>query len=323
MERIGRELETMGFSRDEKGFFHLFPRRAVITREVWEKLSEGKAPPRGRVEECHKALQADFLEELSDRLYEKPSLLPVRQQIEDYLQEHTLWEGDAGDWLKAPVRVNLGVTVDCYSEYTSNVVYPAYDWPDYADRPPGEFDYASIMWLTRRQGYSRADLREAQYSVQEAVKEEDPQTVIPSRYLFTAAMEIWHELSIFNQLGFFVTLSLEELLLIREMQRWGKEKKKWQGYVLLDKGTRCGFFSTWDGSSSLLGIEMERDLKLPLSDIEAIPDGAEKFAIYDVIQDEEVWKSGCILHWGLSRQFRQDAPGLGFESLPPRGPYKC
>lgn len=42
------------------------------------------------------------------------------------------------------------------------------------------------------------------------------------------------------------------------------------GYITLDESTSCGLFDTWNGGGSLLEIELEKDVKLPLHLIDRI-----------------------------------------------------
>ena len=42
------------------------------------------------------------------------------------------------------------------------------------------------------------------------------------------------------------------------------------GYITLDNSTTCGLFDTWNGGGSLLEIELEKDVKLPLHLIDRI-----------------------------------------------------
>ena len=211
--------------------------------------------------------------------------------------------------------MNLGLTVDSGFDYTLNATYPAYGGRIYDGENKGLFDRSSIMWLTRRQGYRQAELREALFQIKEN------KDAIESPYLRSAAMEIWHELSDLNQLCFFISIPLRELLLMMSMQRWGKKHKKWPGYVLVGTETVCGFLDRFQGSCSLLGIRLEKPVKLPLDVLEIEPDGSYGYGIYEIRGYEpnhipEVWKPGCVRYYGLPRGFRRDAASMGIRRLP-------
>ena len=315
------EMERIGYRAEADGCYHVAEPLIAFTHQLWAALSEGDEPPLERIGRLVPAFADAYRKDLSYRLTDdlRREKTGASEYADEFLASFLRLPTAPEAWLNAPVRVNIGLLVDGWSEYTVNVTYPAYNWQDYDTDYEGQFHTSSIMWLTRRQGYKQAELREALYSVKAAVKKEDPLTVIPSPFLYSAAMEVWHELSIFNQLGFFLKMPLREMLLMDAMKRWGHKNRKWQGYILLDKKTASGFFSTWNGSCSLLGLELEKDVKIPLGDVEIFPDGGEGYSIYDVIASDEKWRPDCILHWGLPRQFRRDAALWGITELPPGG----
>lgn len=331
-EVLALEMGAMGFVSDERGVFHVAPDLVAMKPDCWSRLAKADEPLLAAVEAAIPELSALWLEALGERLEAREAVEQALREdregsVEDFIEARVVLEASPEAWLDAPVRMNLGLLVDGDWEYTLNVVYPAYQGEDYEADNAGHFKDSSIMWLTRRQGYTQAQLNEARYRIKEASRLKDPRALIPSEYLFSAAYEIWHELSIFNQLGFFVLVPLREALLMAGMQRWGWKNRKWPGYVLLDTSVRCGFFSTFNGSCSLLGIKLEKPVKLPLDIVEAEPDmdsGSlySGYSLYGVCDDPGVWQPGRILHWGLPRQFRRDAAALGFGQLPPRGPYK-
>lgn len=211
-------------------------------------------------------------------------------------------------WLETPVFVNIGLTVDDFSEYTLNATYPAYGSAEYDEEYKGRFHKSSIMWLTRRQGYSQAELRDALYNVK------TNSICIESPYLRSAAMEIWHEMTDINQLGFFLSMPLKELLLIKTLQYWGRNNKKWPGYILVGTNTTCGFYNTQEGSCSLLEIYLEKPVKLPLNILDVKPDGASGYSIAEVCgpysDNDKIWKKSCIQHWGFHRSARRYVASL-------------
>ncbi|MDO5326829.1 MAG: hypothetical protein Q4G00_08910 [Clostridia bacterium] len=331
-EVLALEMGAMGFLSDERDVFHIAPDLVALTPGCWSRLAEGDESPFVAVEAAIPELSELWLEALCKRLEEREAVKQALREdpdasVNDFVNARVVLEASPEAWLAAPVRMNLGLTVDGDWEYTLNVVYPANQGEAYEAENKGCFDRSSIMWLTRRQGYTQAQLNEARHRVEEASRHKDPRKVIPSEYLFSAANEIWNELSVFNQLGFFALMPLREALLMAAMQRWGRENGKWPGYVLLDKSVRCGFFSTFNGSCSRLGIKLEKPVKLPLDIAEAEPDMDRGslffgFSLYSVCKNPGLWQPGKILHWGLPRQFRRDAAALGVGQLPPRGPYK-
>ena len=52
------------------------------------------------------------------------------------------------------------------------------------------------------------------------------------------------------------------------------------GYITLDKSTTCGLFDTWNGSGSMLEIECEKDIVLPLHFIDRIDTDSRIQSVY-------------------------------------------
>ena len=318
---LHREMNHLGYMMNENGKYEIVPKLIPFTYDLWIELTGGKEEPFQAFSAQIPKLQSICLSRLAEKLQMLPACESIRKSgslsvFEDLLNENAVVTDDPETWLNAPVRINLGVTVDSYADYMLHVTYPAYGWQDYEGEYASQFRNSGIMWLTRRQGYKQAQLRQAQHLVEKACREKDPLSVISSPYLYSAAMEIWHELSLVNQLGFFLLVPLREALLMETMKRWGEREKKWPGYLLLDKSTPCGFFSTSDGSCSLLGIQMEKDLKVPLRDVEIWPDGANGYAMIDVHGNPGKWKAGCIKSWGFHRSFRKSSEKFGISALP-------
>ena len=303
------------------GCFHLSPDHIVFSEEQWEELLSEPFQPFEKLEEMIPELCDDYCSFIRDclaRMYSVRSSVPgiypcqLSDLIDEHLKKYYVISMDKQEWLNLPVWLNIGLNVDSWSDYTLNVTYPAYNWGEYEYEYRGCFGQSSIMWLTRRQGYKQADLREAQH----LVKEDSAVSLIKSKYLYSAANEIWGEYTIYNQLGFFLKIPLKDVLLLKAMQRWGETMAKWPGYILISKDVRCGFFTTWVGSCSELGITLEKDVKLPLNNVEIFPDGTDGgYSMYSVHESYHAWDRGKILHWGFPRQFRRDASKYGFGQL--------
>lgn len=213
-----------------------------------------------------------------------------------------------------PVHLILGINVDADWEFTLNTTYPAYMGREYDSENKGMFDKSSVMWLTRRQGYKQAHLRQHLYALQGENDDMHDGDLVESKYLASVAREIQGEYTIFNQLAFLLDLPLQEALMMATMQKWGKAHGKWPGYVLLDKKSTCGFVCKWLGGCSSLRINLEKDVKIPLNNAEIYPDGVYG---YPIPAHDVDWKRDCITHWGLSRQFRKavsfDGDGIAGE----------
>ena len=81
---------------------------------------------------------------------------------------------------------------------------------------------------------------------------------------------------------FLVKMTLEQLIdlnrCIRLQDRNGRNydasKNPYCGYIVLGKSTMCGLFDPWSGGGSILEVQLERDVRLPIRYIwSAHPDG--------------------------------------------------
>ena len=57
------------------------------------------------------------------------------------------------------------------------------------------------------------------------------------------------------------------------------------GYITLSKDTTCGLFDTWNGGGSLMEIELEKDVKLPLHLIDRIDTDGTIQSAYGLCDD--------------------------------------
>ena len=333
-------------AEEKQGIIYLKPQRFPIQDELWNELTHGEKPPfaaftsilpklQKNHEEyicsiveriCRRKLRDDvFLREYMHddkdapgddikskvltlaKLYRADFESNGKDNIAAFFRERVIIDDRTDAWLAAPVWANIGITIDAGWEYYLNTVYPAYG-AIYNDKEiEAAFCESSLVWLTRRQGYSQRQLQRALHMVKS-----EPDR-IESKFLKSAAMEVWHELCDMNQLGFFLPLTLREVLLIQSMKWWGERQGKWGGYILISRDTRCGFFSTFEGSCSLLGIDLEKDVKVVMKDFDIVPDGTAGEAMYEICEGN-IWTRGSIIHFGMPRKFRKEAAALGIDS---------
>lgn len=64
--------------------------------------------------------------------------------------------------------------------------------------------------------------------------------------------------------------------------------KKNLGYIILNKSTVCGLYDDWNGSGSLLEIELEKDVKLPIQFLDGIYSDKRIQQVYGLTS--ECWK---------------------------------
>lgn len=164
-------------------------------------------------------------------------------------------------------------TGDGNYDFTLNSRFPAPNGSGYCD--DGAIpDKASIVWLAKTQGYTKGQLREA-------LNKGDMRD--PKGFLESMRVEMANLSSHMSAVTFLVKMTLRQLInlnvLIKAQDRNGKNydatKNPYCGYLNLGKKTTTGLFDRWSGAGSVLEIELEKDVKVPIKYIfRALPDGA-------------------------------------------------
>ena len=201
--------------------------------------------------------------------------------IESWIREHLFFRYPEEHFLKQTVCVNITVdTGDENYDYVLNNLYPHYD-ARYGDTVSEE---SSLLWLIRQQGYKKRQLNKA-------LRHKD---YSGSRLLETIRSEAANCSSHMNALTFFVEMTVEQVLDLQEAIRDNQTKdpplkpgayrcvwnRKGRRKIVLDKSAVCGLYDTWNGAGSLLEIELEKDVILPLKYIStAWPDGGRGYSV--------------------------------------------
>ena len=97
-----------------------------------------------------------------------------------------------------------------------------------------------------------------------------------------------------STLSFLVQINLNDAITILETKE--KHSKDYDvynpqntkgypfGYIVLDKKTMCGLYDSWNGSGSVLEIELEKDVKIPLHYINSIETDKRIDDVYGLTQ---------------------------------------
>lgn len=194
------------------------------------------------------------------------------EDIDDFIKENFYFYYDENDF-NNEVKVNIMLdTGDKNYDFTKNNILNYYaSWYGEA----GEFDEeSSILWLAKQMGKEK-ELREAcsrqyredGYYVEREI-EEDPfvESVIQELENLTCQM---------STLTFLVKMNLFAYFNIREAIASEKEKnksyiyeeRKGTGYITVNEDTMCGLFNPWSGGGSVLGIELDKPVKIPFKAI--------------------------------------------------------
>lgn len=217
-------------------------------------------------------LERDLLDTIKEN-WESP--LGEYEEYEDFIcdwvWEHVAYKLPEEHYLNQSVCVNIIVdTGDGKHDFVLNDVYPHYNGK-YGDIVPEE---ASVLWLVRQQGFTKRQLNQALRQ----------QQFNGSRLLESVRVEINNCTTHMNALAFFIEMDVRTLL---HLQKLLNQRKKGRGFrtgkLILNKSAHCGLYDAWSGAGSVLEIELERDVELPLSLVDSIlPDGGRGYAVSDI-----------------------------------------
>lgn len=111
---------------------------------------------------------------------------------------------------------------------------------------------------------------------------DNPEKETGDKFVDSCITELEEATCHMTALTFLVEMDLNTAIDILEKQREALKNKVYDeyrpnetkgaplGFITLDKSTTCGLFDTWNGGGSLLEIELEKDVKLPLHLIDRI-----------------------------------------------------
>lgn len=117
---------------------------------------------------------------------------------------------------------------------------------------------SSILWLAR-QFRKENDLRKAVGRYMKGKK------VGKDKFIRSCLQEYANLPSHMGTLTFLLDMSVSELIKVREAQ-----VNKSKGYIEVGKNCMCGLFNDWDGAGSVLEIELDHSIKIPIDMIHKI-----------------------------------------------------
>ena len=193
-------------------------------------------------------------------------------EIMEVLRELVCVEPPYEHYLKQEVYVDIMVdTGDGNYDFTLNAHYPSYYGPREGEAMN---DRASLVWLAKQQGYTKGQLRKAL----DCGDMRDPKG-----FLQSVQVEVANMCSSIQTLTFLVKMTVEQCIRINELVKLQERNGRFYdarmipycGYIILGKETMCGLYDSWGGGGSVLEIQLEKDVKLPIKYIwSAMPDGA-------------------------------------------------
>lgn len=186
----------------------------------------------------------------------------IKELISDIIWDHVCFNYPYDHFLNQTAYTNIYMDVnESQNDFTLNSAKEDRDKGTLKLLPRG-----SLYWLINQQGHSLEEFNEALNN------EEEPE----NQFLASCLDELDNQPSGQAVICFLVKLPLKHLIQIKEHEN--KEEA-----IVLDKKVICGLASPWNGSGSLLEINPEQDIKLPLKYIfTAMPDGFYKWDINEI-----------------------------------------
>ena len=192
-----------------------------------------------------------------------------KEYVEGYIRDNVFFDLPRDHFLDQDLCVNIMVdTGDGNYDYSLNSVFPCW----YGREGDRIDDKASIVWLARQQGYTKTQLWKAL---------KDGDMADPKGFLQSMRVELANLPSHMATLTFLVKMSFRQLLELNKaiaMQDangrvYDATKRQNCGYIVLGKETECGLYDPWSGGGSVLEIQLEKDVRLPIRFIRcALPD---------------------------------------------------
>lgn len=193
----------------------------------------------------------------------------IEDEARDYIYETFSWtypESFLNPSFRAVVIINHG---DMNYDFSLHNILNYASNDGYCD---GLEEKAGLYWLAKQQ--RKLTL------LKKAINNPDKKT--GDKFVDSCITELENCCSLMNALTFLVEMDLNTAIDILEKQKQALEDKVYDeynpqetkgaplGYITLDKSTTCGLFDNWYGSGSMLEIECEKDIKLPLHFIDRI-----------------------------------------------------
>ena len=178
--------------------------------------------------------------------------------IVEWIFEHIRFDIPYSHYLKQDVNVNIVVDVgDGNYDFSLNN-FASYN----AIKDESIDNNSSVLWLVKQQGYTKKDLSNT-------ISKENFKD---SKFLKSIFAELVNATTHMNALVFFVKMELGEFFKYLE-----------EPYdLILPANINCGLVDFWQGAGSVLGIELEKEAKIPKEFVQVHVDGNRGYGLQDI-----------------------------------------
>lgn len=188
-------------------------------------------------------------------------------EIWDYIDEKYFWEYDIEEW-NDYVRVNIMLDIGNanYDFYCDNVL----NW--YGSGGNGSFEKeSSTLWLARQQG-KEEELREACREIFNPDSNYFDRKTCEDGFVESCIQELENLPTSMGTITFLVTMPFLDFLHLRDKMAEDENEnsasklsdRTGEGYITISQNAECGLFDAWNGSGSVLAIDLVKPVELPI-----------------------------------------------------------
>lgn len=218
----------------------------------------------GEADEIESRLKEDLSDEdreITEECYDA--------EFAEWVSEHIAYTYDANEFLSEEYKVNIVVdTGNANYDFACDSIL---NWYGSMNDKCKIHENSSIKWLCKQQKKWAETQKEIKYVWKHGERRSK------DKFVDSVITELENLPQYCGMLTFLVTMTLGELLELKE-----KMNSKIDKNLTISKDTMCGLFESWNGSGSVLEIELERDVVVPVNMIwDAWIDGTKPHG-YDV-----------------------------------------
>ncbi len=185
-------------------------------------------------------------------------------------------------------NVNVNIMIDCgnwnYDCTCDNVL----NW--YGNTGEGDIEEtSSMLWLANTQGKAEL-LKKVCKDIHRLDGYYVDRKINKDKFIESCVQEFENLSSHMGTVTFLVSMPLLKLFDLIELQESEYEEKgkydprlneRSKSYIVLGKETMCGLYNPWDGGGSVLEIELDKDIEIPIKYCKFTVDGCKEYG-YDV-----------------------------------------
>ena len=291
LKEVIADVLTEECSKKESGMFHTeiyADYRDEFSDETVRKICRSEVPRETfdeKIFESFEDAEMEYENDLLKKIREREEIADSLEsgeidddELTDYVREHHYVKLPYDQYLNQDLIIDIIVDAgDGNTDFTINQPFASWD-----GRNDTVIDNDSaILWLARQQGYKKSALTQA-------LRDRE---CGQSKFLKSMLQEVENTSTHMNALTFLVKVTLKEWFNLHDAIKQEamkndphhSKRSKVRGYLLLDKSTTCGLYDPWGGAGSVLEIQLERDVRLPIRFIDsAWPDGARGYSVTEI-----------------------------------------